>query len=104
LKLELTENIIIGRPEIASQILNSLIGLGGSLALDDFGTAYSGLDYLQRFPIATMKIDRLFISQVLTSARTRKSSAHRCSWPIHWGWMSWLKGSRTRQSGKNCWT
>ncbi|HEX5538603.1 MAG TPA: EAL domain-containing protein [Methylophilaceae bacterium] len=67
LKLELTENIIIGRPEIATQILTSLMGLGGSLALDDFGTAYSGLDYLQRFPIGTIKIDRLFISQVLTS-------------------------------------
>lgn len=67
LKLELTENIIIGRPEIATQILTSLIGLGGSLALDDFGTAYSGLDYLQRFPIGTIKIDRLFISQVLSS-------------------------------------
>lgn len=68
LKLELTENIIIGRPEIATQILTSLIGLGGSLALDDFGTAYSGLDYLQRFPIGTIKIDRLFISQVLSSS------------------------------------
>lgn len=72
LKLELTENIIIGRPEIATQVLNSLIDLGGSLALDDFGTAYSGLDYLQRFPIATMKIDRLFISQVLTSAQNEE--------------------------------
>lgn len=67
LKLELTENIIIGRPEIATQILTSLMGLGGSLALDDFGTAYSGLDYLQRFPIGTIKIDRLFISQLLSS-------------------------------------
>lgn len=72
LKLELTENIIIGRPEIATQVLNSLTDLGGSLALDDFGTAYSGLDYLQRFPIATMKIDRLFISQVLTSAQNEE--------------------------------
>lgn len=72
LKLELTENIIIGRPEIATQVLNSLIDLGGSLALDDFGTAYSGLDYLQRFPIATMKIDRLFISQVLSSAQNEE--------------------------------
>lgn len=72
LKLELTENIIIGRPEIASRILNSLIDLGGSLALDDFGTAYSGLDYLQRFPIATMKIDRVFISQVMTSTQNEE--------------------------------
>lgn len=72
LKLELTENIIIGRPEIATQILTSLNNLGGSLALDDFGTAYSGLDYLQRFPIGTVKIDRLFISQVLSSPANEK--------------------------------
>ncbi len=68
LKMELTETIIIGRPEIASQVLNNLIALGGTLALDDFGTGYSGLDYLQRYPIATVKIDRAFITPLLQTA------------------------------------
>ncbi|TAN49158.1 MAG: EAL domain-containing protein [Methylococcaceae bacterium] len=70
LKLELTETIIIGRPEIAAQVLNNLIELGSSLALDDFGTGYSGLDYLQRYPIGTLKIDRAFISHLLDNEQS----------------------------------
>jgi EAL domain-containing protein (putative c-di-GMP-specific phosphodiesterase class I)/CRP-like cAMP-binding protein len=72
LKLELTETIIIGRPEIASQVLNNLIELGSSLALDDFGTGYSGLEYLQRYPIGTLKIDKVFIGGLMESPQSRE--------------------------------
>ena len=70
IKLELTETIIIGRPEIASLVLNKLVELGSSLALDDFGTGYSGMDYLQRYPIGTLKIDRSFIAPMLESKQS----------------------------------
>lgn len=72
LKLELTETIIINNPEQAQQLLRQLTELGCSLALDDFGTGYSGLDSLQRYPIATMKIDKSFISTMLTSSQNNE--------------------------------
>lgn len=67
LKLELTETVVVERPEQASQILNQLIGLGCTLALDDYGTGYSGLEHLQRYPIKTLKLDRAFIAPMLAS-------------------------------------
>ncbi|MDO8291731.1 MAG: EAL domain-containing protein [Gallionella sp.] len=70
LKLELTETVIVEHPEIALQILSRLIGLGSSLALDDYGTGHSGLDHLQRYPISTLKIDRIFIEPMLDSAQS----------------------------------
>lgn len=70
LKLELTETVIVEHPEIALQILDSLIELGSSLALDDYGTGHSGLAHLQRYPISTLKIDRAFIESMLGSAQS----------------------------------
>jgi diguanylate cyclase len=72
LKLELTESIFIDNPEQALLLLRSLTKLGCSLALDDYGTGYSGLDSLQRYPIATMKIDQSFINTMLSSAQSNE--------------------------------
>jgi EAL domain-containing protein (putative c-di-GMP-specific phosphodiesterase class I) len=70
LKLELTETVMVEHPDIALQILNQLTKLGCSLALDDYGTGYSGLDHLQRYPIATLKVDRAFTAPMLESAQS----------------------------------
>lgn len=67
LKLELTESVVVERPEEAMVILSRLIEFGSTLALDDYGTGYSGLDHLQRYPIATLKLDRAFIAPLLES-------------------------------------
>lgn len=72
LKLELTESIFIDNPEQAFLLLSSLTKLGCSLALDDYGTGYSGLNSLQRYPIATMKIDQSFINTILSSAQSNE--------------------------------
>ncbi len=72
LKLELTETVIINNPDQALRLLEHLTSLNIRLALDDYGTGYSGLDSLQRYPIATMKIDRAFISNMLTSEQSRE--------------------------------
>lgn len=72
LKLELTETVIINKPEIALQLLEQLKAMGCSLALDDFGTGHSSLDTLHRYPLSTMKVDRSFTSTVLTAPQSEK--------------------------------
>lgn len=62
LRLEITESTLIAHTEIAAAALGQLRALGVRIVLDDFGVGYSSLDYLRRFPIDSVKIDRSFIS------------------------------------------
>lgn len=70
LKLELTETVMIEYPEIAARILEKLAELGTTLALDDYGTGHSSLKNLQRYPVGTLKIDRVFIESITGSAQS----------------------------------
>lgn len=66
LKLELTESVLANGMEITLAKMGRLKALGVTLALDDFGMGYSSLSLLKRLPLDQLKIDRSFVSDVLS--------------------------------------
>lgn len=71
LELELTETLLIESSDNIHSSLESLRDLGVNLSIDDFGTGYSNLGYLKSFDVSVLKIDRSFISKILTSEYDR---------------------------------
>jgi diguanylate cyclase (GGDEF)-like protein len=66
LEVELTESAVMSDPEESIAILEKLSKMGVLVSVDDFGTGYSSMSYLRRFPIDKLKIDRGFISEVMS--------------------------------------
>jgi diguanylate cyclase (GGDEF)-like protein len=71
LELEITESIIMKRPEEVISILHQLKAMGVKLSIDDFGTGYSSLNYLRKFPINLLKIDKAFVRDIETNNEDR---------------------------------
>ncbi|GGQ63824.1 hypothetical protein GCM10010166_37050 [Couchioplanes caeruleus subsp. azureus] len=60
--LEMTESVMADGGGVAARVLFELRQLGLRLLVDDFGTGFSALGYLRRFPVTGVKIDRSFVS------------------------------------------
>ncbi len=64
LVLEVTETVLMADPVVAATALGHIRDLGVRVALDDFGSGYSSLSHLRRFPIDIVKIDKSFVDDV----------------------------------------
>ncbi len=70
LELEITEGVLVDDFSRAVSILRRLKALGVQIAMDDFGSGYSSLSYLQAFPFDKIKIDKTFISNLDSSPQS----------------------------------
>ncbi len=67
LRLEITETFLVEDPRTALSKLGQVRSMGVGLKLDDFGSGYASLDYLQRFPFDSIKVDRSFVARLNSS-------------------------------------
>ncbi|MCZ2257439.1 EAL domain-containing protein [Sporosarcina sp. G11-34] len=74
IELDITEKFALQAEQESSILLQmkELQNVGIEFALDDFGTGYASFRYMQSLPITKIKIDKLFISSLLTHTKTQQ--------------------------------
>ena len=70
--LEITESIMLTNEARTRDVLERLRSLGVAIALDDFGAGFSSLGYLRRFPFDQLKVDKAFVDDVDSSAKSSR--------------------------------
>jgi diguanylate cyclase (GGDEF)-like protein len=65
LRLEMTETAVMTNPALAMSTLTGLHEMGIRLSIDDYGTGYSSMAYLNRLPVDELKVDRSFVLNML---------------------------------------
>ncbi|MEO8806486.1 MAG: EAL domain-containing protein [Burkholderiaceae bacterium] len=69
LSVEITESALLEDSSVVQRVLGALRALGVQVAIDDFGTGYSALNYLARFDVDCLKIDKSFVQGIGQSSR-----------------------------------
>ncbi len=68
LEIEITESVMMESFDWSLRVITELKNMGVRVALDDFGSGYSSLNYLKSIPINTLKIDKTFIDGICKGA------------------------------------
>ncbi len=107
-ELEITESLLMYNTEEAVRILQELREQGLGIALDDFGTGYSSLSYLLKFPISTLKIDRVFVKEICLDPRSAAVTRSIVAMAGGLGLSLVAEGVETREQAdelkrKGCW-
>ncbi|WLD58916.1 EAL domain-containing protein [Salinispirillum sp. LH 10-3-1] len=71
IEFEITESTAMSDPQLTLNKLSQLREEGFHIAVDDFGVGYSSMEYLLRFPLTTLKIDRAFVRNIATDSSAR---------------------------------
>lgn len=71
LELEITESTLMCDIERATRVIEEFKSLGVNSVIDDYGTGYSSLAYLQRLPIEKLKIDRAFVGNMINNPQDK---------------------------------
>ena len=74
LELELTESLALQNIDQVSATLTEIRAMGVQCSIDDFGTGWSGLSYLARFPVTCLKIDKAFVQSISADADSGHAS------------------------------
>ena len=69
LEIEITESIFMDEKEHIISVIKQLRKLGVLITLDDFGTGFSSLGYLSQIPLDILKIDKIFVDQLVEDKR-----------------------------------
>jgi len=107
LKLELTESMLVSDVEDVIAKMTALNALGVRFELDDFGTGFSSLSYLQRLPLERLKIDQSFVRDILSNpnsaaiARTIVALGHGLGMQVIAEGVE-TAGQRELLAGKDC--
>ncbi len=67
LEIQLTEETVLGKPDVAISTMKALRGEGVRFAIAQYGSGMASVNYLRRFPFGKLKIDRLFLEAALGS-------------------------------------
>ncbi|HYN62291.1 MAG TPA: EAL domain-containing protein [Rubrivivax sp.] len=72
LEIEIPEGAIMHDVSASGKVLAALHEMGVRISIDDFGTGYSSFAYLAQFPVHSLKIDRSFVAEIVSSETSRK--------------------------------
>lgn len=68
---EITESVMMNEPDIVENMLLNIKSRGFKILMDDFGSGYSSLSYLSKFPVDIIKIDQSFLHRYSQNGKAR---------------------------------
>lgn len=98
ISVEITESFLMHTFDETLKKLQILCEQGISIHLDDFGTQYSSLLYLKKLPIAAIKIDREFISDIAANEYSRRDHAHGAQYYQGTETFEYFRGDRNQRT------